>query len=131
MAGAQLTVLIVEARPLDGMDLEEAVVLAGHQVIGWATTVQNAIALVEARPPDLAFVNLQLRDGNTGIDLSRRLAARGIAVVVTTANSDEVSNLDHILGLVPKPFSMEAVQQVLQYAQNREGREAVLNDKQQ
>jgi response regulator of citrate/malate metabolism len=98
------------------MELEEAVVLAGHQVIGWATTFDSAMALVEARPADLAFVNSRLRDGDTGVELSRRLSERGIAVVITTADPDHVGQLEHILSVTPKPFVTETVQQVLHYA---------------
>jgi AmiR/NasT family two-component response regulator len=112
-ARCRLDVLIVEERPLDGMDLEEAVVLAGHQVIGWATSLQNAMALVEARPPDVAFINPRLRDGDTGIELARRLSERGIAVVMTTADPNHVGNLEHIVGVMPKPLVIETVQQVL------------------
>ena len=72
-----LRVLIVEGKPLDGMDLEEAVVLAGHQVIGWATNSQSAVTLAEVRFPDLAFIDPRLRDGDTGIEVSRRLSERG------------------------------------------------------
>jgi len=41
---------------------------------------------------------------------------RRTAVVVTTAHPDEVGNLEHVLGVMPKPFVTEAVQEVLHYA---------------
>jgi two-component system, response regulator PdtaR len=116
LARGRLGVLIVEEKPLDGLGLEEAIVLAGHQVTGWATTLQNAIALAEARPPDLALINPRLRDGDTGIELSRRLSERGIAVVVMTAQPEQLDNLENILGVLPKPFATETVRQVLQHA---------------
>jgi AmiR/NasT family two-component response regulator len=113
---AAMRVLIVEDRPLDGMDLEEVVVLAGHQVTGWATTLRNAMALVEARPPDLAFVNNHLRDGGNRTEFSRRLAERGVAVVITTPRPDQIDDQEHILGVMPKPFATETVQEVLHLA---------------
>jgi two-component system, response regulator PdtaR len=128
MARGPLDVLIVEERPFDGMDLEEAVLLAGHQVIGWATTLRNAMALVEARRADLAFVGQRLRDGDTGIELSRRLSECGIPVVITTAHPDQVGSLEHVLGVLPKPFALETVQQVIDYAvQKAEGSDAEPN----
>jgi DNA-binding response OmpR family regulator len=62
-----MRVLIVEDEPVIGMDLEDAGTAAGHQVIGWATGHSSAMALAEARSPELAFVDLRLRDGDTGV----------------------------------------------------------------
>jgi len=122
VAHARLGVLIVEERPLDGMDLEEVIVLAGHQVVGWATSLRNAIALVEARPPDVAFVNPRLRDGDTGIELATQLSERGVAVVITTERSDQIDDtLEHVLGVIQKPLATETVEQVLEYAAAKKG----------
>jgi len=122
VAHARLGVLIVEERPLDGMDLEEVIVLAGHQVVGWATSLRNAIALVEARPPDVAFVNPRLRDGDTGIELATQLSERGVAVVITTERSDQIDDtLEHVLCVIQKPLATETVEQVLEYAAAKKG----------
>ncbi len=97
-----MRVLIVEDEPLLEMVLEDTVVSAGHEVIGWATNCANALALGDARSPEIAFVDLRLWDGDTGLELSHRLSERGIAVVVTTAySSDHVGELDHALSVVP------------------------------
>jgi len=116
MARSPLGVLIVEEKPLDGMDLEEAVVLAGHQVTGWATNLPNAMALVEARAPNVAFVSPHLRDGDTGMEVARRLSERGINVVITADHAEPLDNLESVLGVMPKPFVTETVQQVLHRA---------------
>ena len=55
-----LRVLIVEDEPLLGRELEEVVTLAGHEVIGCATSGTSAIAFAEVRSPQLAFVDLRL-----------------------------------------------------------------------
>ena len=116
MAKGALRVLIVEDEPVIGIELEEAVALAGHEVIGWATGSASAIALGEARSPDLAFVDLRLRDGETGLEISRRLSERGVTVVITTAQADQVRNREHALGVLPKPYLTETVAEVLNYA---------------
>ena len=67
MARDALCVLIVEDEPVIGMELEDAVTEAGHEVIGWATGHAGAMALAEARSPDLAFIDLKLHDGDTGL----------------------------------------------------------------
>jgi DNA-binding response OmpR family regulator len=116
MPRGTLRVLIVEDEPLLGMELEDAVVLAGHEVIGWATGLESAIALAEARSPDFAFVDLRLRDGETGLEISRRLSELGVAVVITTAQGDHVDDPEHALGTVPKPYSPEIIHAVLRHA---------------
>jgi AmiR/NasT family two-component response regulator len=63
MADGALRVLIVEDEPLLGMELEENVVSAGHEVVGWATGRVSAMALAEVRSPEFAFVDLRLRLG--------------------------------------------------------------------
>ena len=118
MAREAFRVLIVEDEPLLGMELEENVLSAGHEVVGWATGRASAMALAEARSPDFAFVDLRLRDGETGSEIAQRLAERGVAVVIATANPDEVEvdDVGHVLGIVNKPYSPETIHAVLRYA---------------
>lgn len=121
MARDALCVLIVEDEPVIGMELEDAVSEAGHVVIGWATGHAGAIALAEARSPDLAFIDLKLRDGDTGLGISQQLAERGVLVVLTTANSSDVGDLEHVLGIVAKPYSPETIHAVLRHAAEKLG----------
>jgi DNA-binding response OmpR family regulator len=126
VAGGALRVLIVEDEPLLGMELEETVVSAGHEVIGWATTRASALALGDARSPDIALVDIRLLDGDTGLEVSQRLSERGVAVVLTTANAaDHVGDMDHALGVVSKPYTAETIHAVLHdAAQKLEGGDA-------
>jgi len=80
-----------------GMELEDAVTEAGHEVIGWATGHSSAIALAEVRSPEIAFVDLRLRDGDTGHGISQQLAERGVIVVLTTAQADQLVDVEHCL----------------------------------
>jgi DNA-binding response OmpR family regulator len=121
MARDALCVLIVEDEPVIGMELEDAVTEAGYEVIGWATGHAGAIALAEARSPDLAFIDLKLRDGDTGLGISQQLAERGVLVVLTTANSSDVGDLAHVLDIVSKPYSAETIHAVLRYAAEKLG----------
>jgi DNA-binding response OmpR family regulator len=115
-----MRVLIVEDEPVIGIELEDAVTEAGHEVIGWATGLASAIALAEARPPDLAFVDLRLRDGDTGFGISQQLAERGVTVVLTTAQADQLVDVEHLLGVMPKPYLTETVVAVLDYAAQKQ-----------
>ena len=116
MACGALRVLIVEDEPLLGMELEDVVTLAGHEVIGCATSSTSAVGFAEVRAPQLAFVDLRLGDGPTGREVSRQLSERGVAVVFTTAQVDLVNDEEHALGVMPKPYLTETVEAVLNYA---------------
>jgi DNA-binding response OmpR family regulator len=117
---APMRVLIVEDEPVIGMDLEDSVAASGHEVIGWATGHATAMALAEARSPDLAFIDLTLRDGATGFLISKQLAERGVTVVLTTAQADQLSEVEHLLGVMPKPYLPETVEEVLNYAAQKQ-----------
>ena len=121
MARDALRVLIVEDEPVIGMELEDAVTEAGHEVIGWATGHAGAMALAEARFPDLAFIDLKLHDGDTGLGISQQLAERGVLVVLTTANSSDVGEPEHVLGIVSKPYSAETIHAFLHHAAEKLG----------
>lgn len=72
----------------------------------------TALSLVEERSPDLALVDVML-PGVDGLEITRRLQARGTPVILVTARADEV---DRLIGLevgaddyVTKPFSPREV----------------------
>jgi hypothetical protein len=91
--GIEPTFLRVSTRPL----------------IGWATAHASAIALAEDRSPELAFVDLRLRDRETGLDISKQLPERGVVVVLTTAQADQLSEVEHLFGVMPKPYLTETI----------------------
>jgi len=110
-------VLIVEDEALIAMELEGLVEDAGHEVAGWASTFEEARALIEAKKPDVAFVDLQLADGHTGLDIARFINANHSSVVVfMTANPGWLPD-DYLgaVGVMAKPYSMNGVLSALRY----------------
>src|SRR5215469_9199128 len=68
---------------------------------------------------------MRLRDGDTGPEVARRLSARGVSIVITTAHVEDAMKLEGVLGIVPKPCSSQTIRAVLRYAAQRlEGTEA-------
>lgn len=112
-----IRVLIVEDEALIAMELEGLVEDAGHEVAGWATTFDEARQLIEDGEPDVAFVDLQLADGQSGMDVARYIAEHyGSMVVFMTANPRWLpDDLLGAVGVMSKPYTMNGVLAALRY----------------
>ena len=115
--GAPLRVLIVEDEALLAMELEALVEEAGHEVVGWAVSSREALALLDTTAADLAFVDVHLADGPTGIEVAERMGAeRGLTVVFLTANPKRLpENLAGAAGVIAKPYSLTGLVTALRY----------------
>ncbi len=60
--------LIIEDEPLISLQLEELVTGMGNEVVGIATTHEEAVELFNATRPGLVLADIQLADGSSGID---------------------------------------------------------------
>ena len=118
-----MRLLLVEDDPFIALDLEMLVESMGHQVVGAADTYQSAVELAAGEDPDAAFVDLNLRDGLTGMRVARSLQARGMPVVFVTGNAEQLPpDFAGALGVVDKPFSHHAVMELLELLRHaREG----------
>ena len=95
-------VLIVEDEILVALDLEDALVSAGYEVVGIAADRREALAL--AHDADVALVDLNLRDGPTGIGIGMDLSGKGVRVLFLTANpSTVVAGVVGAVGCLDKP----------------------------
>lgn len=113
-----MRVLIVEDEILVAMELEETISDLGHHVVGIAADRQTALALAE-RGVDVALVDINLRDGETGVDIGRELLGEA-AVVFVTANTDLLADgVPGAIGVLPKPATRDAVAGVVSYADMR------------
>lgn len=109
-------VLIVEDEVMVALELESILEDLGHQVVGIAADADIALRLAQDRP-DVALVDLNLRDGLTGASLGQQLAGEyGVKVVFLTANPSLLSSgVPGTVGVVPKPYDAEQVENVLEY----------------
>lgn len=100
-----MKVLIVEDEIFAALHLETAIQELGCEVVGIAPDSEAALELAETRP-DLALVDLNLRDGLTGPQIARSLANQyGTKVLILTANPVEAGEpFDGLLGVVSKPW---------------------------
>jgi two-component system, response regulator PdtaR len=103
------SVLIVEDEILVAMDLERILEDAGYQVA--AIVADQKEAMSAGSKVDLAFVDLNLRDGATGPKIARDLAKQfGVRIVYVTANPAQIIEpAANAVGCIRKPFKEAAV----------------------
>jgi DNA-binding response OmpR family regulator len=106
----RLRVLIVEDEILIALDVESALVGAGHYVCGIASSETQAIRMAMDTQPDCAVVDVRLGPGD-GRVVARALAGEGVAVLFATGQCAEVESLSATggLGCLPKPYKPEDV----------------------
>jgi CheY-like chemotaxis protein len=138
-----MRVLIVEDEALPAMLLQEYLEDAGYEVVGWATNADEALKLFAESQPDLAFVDLHLADGMTGVKIAQEIgrsqrsatprasvatcslpASTGdslatppsLPVVFVTANNRMLpADYAGAIGCIGKPYSMHGIQSALEY----------------
>ncbi len=113
-----LSVLVVEDEAIVALELEMAVQDAGHEVAGIAGDLKEALEIAADGPVDLALVDINLRDGRTGVEIAHRLKAQhGTLVMFLTANPDLAPrDTDDALGVYPKPYDIAAVVELIAFA---------------
>jgi CheY-like chemotaxis protein len=115
-----LTVLIVEDEALLAMDMEAMVEDCGHVVVGEAASLDEVRALLHLNPPDVAFVDIQLAKGQSGLDVSLLIRSRWAKTVIVfvTANLKILPpDFAGARGVIPKPFSRNGLISAMRYIQ--------------
>lgn len=98
------------------MQLEDIISDGGHAVVGTAADMEAVKQLGEA--PDVALVDLNLRDGLTGPAIAREIAGRfGARVIYVTANPGQIDlPARTAVGVVQKPFTRQAILAAIAFA---------------
>ena len=105
-------VLIIEDEQIIAMDLESIVRDLGHDVVGFAVTRDDAVALAFETQPSLILADIQLADDSSGIDaVADILAEFSVPVIFITAFPERLltGELDEPTFLITKPFQVNAV----------------------
>ncbi|MBD0275522.1 MAG: response regulator [Acetobacteraceae bacterium] len=107
-----MRVLIVEDEVLIALALADSLEGAGHHVLGPAATMAEALALCEGTPPpELAVLDINLRDGSSGVDVARALFERwGVPSIFASGQAGDARRArDAALGYIRKPYEAETV----------------------
>lgn len=105
-----MNILIVEDELLTANDIKSTLIRAGHQVTGIARSLQEAVASVQACPPDLILLDIILEGSEGGIEIARTILPwRRIPIIVLTANTEDsmyqrVKNTFIPAAYITKPF---------------------------
>jgi len=110
----QTRILVVEDDFLIGLQTVAALADAGFNVIGTATTAEEAIALAKAHRPSLAVMDIRLASERDGIDAARELFKElGIRCIFATAHDDPHTRRRAEpyapLGWLAKPYTMASL----------------------
>lgn len=101
------TALIVEDEIFVALDLERILTDAGYTVRAIAPDRESALKAADGC--EIAFVDVNLRDGPSGPDIARTIAREhGVKVVFVTANPAQIEGAPSV-GFVRKPFSEAAI----------------------
>jgi CheY-like chemotaxis protein len=109
------SILVVEDEILIAMGLEMLIAQFGFLPAGIADTPAKAYRLVEQARPDLAIVDIRLAGGTDGLDVIRRLSARGIPVIASSAHGSPVEAASAgALGMLAKPYTAGQLREMLE-----------------
>jgi CheY-like chemotaxis protein len=113
-----LRILVVEDEALLAMDMEAMIEDSGHEVIAEAASLFDVEALGDATCPDLAFVDIQLARGTSGLDVCQLIRGRwaNTFIVFVTANPAKIpSDYCGAHGVIAKPFSRNGLMSAMLY----------------
>jgi two-component system, response regulator PdtaR len=109
-------ILIVEDEFIVALNLRQIMSNMGFEVIGIAPDAATADRLAQGKP-DIALVDLNLRDGLTGPQIGTKLSEEhGTSVLFVTANAAQLGNgVKGTIGVLSKPVDEESIESVLDF----------------
>lgn len=117
MTERPLAVLIVEDEVLLATELGFLLEEVGCLPVGLAMSSDEAVAMAEDLHPDLALVDVHLRDGPTGVEVARTIHDDcGGVVLFMTANVKRLpDDFAGACGVIGKPYSEHGVKTAITY----------------
>ena len=110
----------MEDEPFIALDLQMLSMSAGHEVVGVADSLERALQIAASEAPDAALVDINLRDGFSGVQVSRALTGgRRVAVGFVTGNTEQIpADFAGALAVLEKPFTQAGVEEMLEILQD-------------
>jgi len=109
-----MRVLVVEDEPLLAMLLEESLAELGHEVVGSAANVDQAMASMDTEEPEFALLDYTLADEATSAPVAVRLRAGGVPFAYLTGHrSLPLGGEVPVAPILTKPFTVDQLDQAL------------------
>jgi len=107
-------VLVLEDEPMIALDLAEAVIEAGGEVVGPLATVEDALAILAVEPPHAAILDVRLADRDV-VPVARILLLNGTPVLFHAASDVPPAILNEFgpVPVLPKPAPAKQVVRML------------------
>jgi DNA-binding response OmpR family regulator len=123
---SSVRILIVEDEYLIGSELETGLLTAGFDVVGWARTADQAVAIATAQKPDLIVMDVQLMGPRDGVDAALEIFRKtGIRSLFASAHADVHTRGRALaaepLGWVSKPYAVHSVVDLIERALRADG----------
>lgn len=120
----KLNILIVEDEALIAKDIEISLSQLGYGIAGIAYDAVEALDLIRSKKPDLVLLDIELKDGLSGIEIARILNEKyKIPFIYLTSYSDPetIGAVKKTLpfGYVLKPFSKRELFSAIELASYR------------
>ena len=114
-------ILVVEDEAVVAMDIEDRLTSMGYRLGGVATSGEQALALAEAKHPDLVLMDIRLQGAMDGIVAAEEMRRRfHVPVIFLTAYSEEATleraKLAEPYGYVLKPFDDRELKSAIEIA---------------
>jgi DNA-binding response OmpR family regulator len=121
-----MLILVVEDNAILAFMIEDALVEAGHEVLGPVATAAQAIDMANEFHPALAIVDIDLGTATSGVEVARALYAGPRTPSLFSTGQIETArlNADVAIGALAKPYApVTVVDAVTAVAQRLAGRE--------
>lgn len=117
---SNMKTMIVEDELIVAMDLESKLSRLGLQVIGVASTFQEAINRYEKYSPKAIFLDVNIRGDKTGIDVAREILVKApetkLVFITAFSNEDTMDQIQELgaIGVIKKPFKDQQIAEIVE-----------------
>lgn len=105
----KLNIFIVEDESIVAKDIQNSLTKLGYNVVGFANNGKDAIDKITELMPDLVLMDIMIKGGLTGIEVSEKIKEKmNVPVIFLTAYADEGTlaraKITEPYGYILKPF---------------------------
>lgn len=112
-----MRVLVVEDEPLLAMLLEDNLAQLGHELVGSAATVPQALSFLDQSDVDCALLDFSLGHDMNSLPIAQRLQSAGKPFYFLTGHLNLDENLPVDARMLTKPVSLDQLQGALREMQ--------------